>query len=487
MSDKKEKNLLEHLNQHQMKSRRDFLSQGMLAGLSYVFVPSVLSMLHSNLSYALECGSSTQMTSNRIPILIIDLAGGGNIPGSNIMVGKAGGQLDFINSYESLGLPSSMHPRNAAQTNNEMGLVFHADSALLMGMRQTASVNTRAKTDGGIFCAISNDDTGNNPHNPSYWLAKAGATGELATLAGTTNSESGGNSAIPMDSKIATMRPVIINRPQDALSLVNIGRLGTLFGTDKSEKIIKSIEKLSESKIRQLSNKSLPDQIKDLMSCGYIQSKDILTKFSTTNIDASMDAQVRTTFNDLNNGNQRKFATMAKLILDGYIGVGTVEMGGFDYHTNERATGEARDLELGNLIGRVLELASLKRKNIMIYVFTDGGVSASGAVDESVGGRGKIPWAGDSSSRSSSAMFIYRDAGRAQLRRANRRQIGHFNDNGGVVSNANLISNSVTNLSKAVVANYLALSGDEGKLVNVVGDNIFGGSIDDYLFFNKII
>ena len=141
----------------------------------------------------------------------------------------------------------------------------------------------------------------------------------------------------------------------------------------------------------------------------------MVTRFSANNVNAALDPLVTQSFNNLNDGDQRKFATMAKLILDGYIGVGTIEMGGFDYHTSDRSTGENRDTNLGSLIGRVLTLASLKQKDIMIYVFTDGGVSAGTAIDSSAAGRGKFVWTGDSGQRSSSYMLLYRHAGRAEL------------------------------------------------------------------------
>lgn len=486
MSDN-DKKVLNHLKNHSIVTRRDFLSHGLLGGMSYAFVPSVLSSLYSNSVRALECQAASDELASKLPILIIDLAGGGNIPGSNVMVGKAGGQSDYINDYSTLGLPNNMHPKNAGQINSELGLQFHSDSSILRGIQSTTSTTVRSKVDGGVFCAASNDDTSNNPHNPSYWLAKAGAVGSLANIGGTRNNESGGNSIIPQMSFEASLKPVTLNRPEDALALVNIGRLGQVFGQAKTEKIMKSIERLSETQIRSLNSKALPDQIKDLVSCGYIQSQDVLTKFSANAVNPALDTMVTQSFNNLNDGDQRKFATMSKLLLDGYLGVATVELGGFDYHTNERATGELRDLNLGALIGRVLTLASLKRKNIMIYVFTDGGVSAQGMIDNTANGRGKIGWTGDSSQRSSSFMLVYRDLGRATLRTANKRQIGSFLDNGAVNINATILSNSVVNLNKTVVANYLSLIGEESKISDIVGDNIFGNSINQFLFFNKII
>lgn len=489
MTIKKEKDPnapLQHEN-HTLHTRRDFLSQGLLAGMSFTVVPGLLTLLKSNTAEALECGFGNQTAITRTPMIIFDVSGGANLVGSNVMVGKAGGQSDYLADYKSIGLPDSMHPKMSGQTNNELGLVFHSDSAILRGFQSAASVVTKSRVEGGIFCAVTSDDTKNNPHNPMYWLARAGANGKLVSLAGTNTSISGANSMAPQSSIIPSLKPVTINNQFDAMGLVNIGRLGTLYGTDKAQKVLKAIENLSAQKLRQFDSKALPDQIKDLMSCGYIKPQDILSQFTASEVDPSIDPAVIKAFPSFaTNNDHRRAATMAKLILDGYVGVGTVEKGGYDYHDNTRATGETRDFEIGEIIARVMELAALKQKNILIYVITDGGVSATMLTDDSAAGRGKNRWGGDSAQRSSSFMLLYRHAGKASLRVTGKRQVGAFKDNGTVDTEKSLISNSVTNLSKAVVANYLALSGQESKLANVVGDNPFGSNLDSYLFFNKI-
>lgn len=480
MDKKKQK----ELEGHKLVSRRDFLSHGMLAGFGTLMVPTLLSSLKINAAMALDCTPAQAMTGG-IPILIFDLAGGSNIGGSNVIVGKAGGQMDFLPTYNTLGLPPDMHPKNAGQTSNELGLLFHMDSGILRGIKSTTSQPTRDKTDGAVFCASSNDDTQNNPHNPVYWLTKAGATGDLTAMAGTQGSESGGNSVVPQASLIPTMKPVTINTPKDALNLVNIGKLGTLFGPDKSVKVLKAIENMSSNRVAQFSRRSLPDQLKDLVNCGYIQSQDALNRFLPQSIDPTLDTQVTSSFNNLNDADQRKTATIAKLILDGHVGVGTITLGGYDYHTDERGTGEQKDFKVGDLIGRVLELAAKKQKDIFIYVVTDGGISANGKIDDTANGRGKYGWSGDSSQRASTFFLYYNNKGRASLRTAGKRQIGAFKTNENVDLAASLVSNSVTNLAKAVVANYMALSGTEGNLENVVGDNPFGNNLNDYLIFNK--
>jgi hypothetical protein len=487
MKKKLNKKDLAHLEGHRLKTRRDFLAHGFLSMCTSVMAPSFLTMLMSKQALAMDCiAPAAGMSNQKTPIIIFDLAGGANFAGSSIVVGGRGGQNDFLESYGALGLPPDMHPNRTGMTNNELGLLHHADSPYLRGIQSVTSTEVRSKVDGGVFCSVSADDTGNNPHNPMYWLNKAGAQGEIAQLLGTNNSESGGRSLAPIASVNPAIAPVRINTPADVLNLVSVGRLSQLFNDEKAQRVLQSIERLSENRIRQISSQSLPEQIRTLVQCGYIQSRDLMNQFSADVLDPRLDQDVQALFN-LNNADQRRTASIAKLVLDGHAGVGTITKGGYDYHDGTRRTGERRDFEAGALIGQVMQLAARKGKNVMIYVFTDGGCSTRPVIDDTAEGRGKYNWTGDSSVRSSSFMFVYRHQGRATLRQAGHRQIGHFRTNGAIESSATLVSNNVTNLVKAVVANYLALHGEEGRLAQVVGDNPFGNNLDQYLFFNRIV
>jgi hypothetical protein len=472
-----------NLEGHRLKTRRDFLSHGLISASAFTWMPSVLSLIQSN---SIQAACAVPQMNTKTPVIIIDLSGGANIPGSNVMVGGAGGQQDFLTTYQTLGLPQDMHPSMGGMLDTEMGLAFHSDSPFSRGMKSIMNAQERARVDGAIFCSSSSDDTANNTLNPSYWLNKAGAKGGLSQLAGTRNSPSGGKSVAPMTSINPSLQPVQLNRPSDALGLVNIGKLGELFNDAKAQRILKSIERMSEQKIMKFNQQALPDQIKELVRCGYVGSQDLISQYSADAIDASLDPLVAQAFDNLNDGNQRKTATIAKLVLDGHVGVGTVEKGGYDYHNKTRATGEIRDFEAGELIGRIVKLAALKQKNVMIYVYTDGGVTARAELDNSENGRGKYVWSGDSGQRSSAFMMVYRHAGRATLRNGTR-QVGHFKESGGVENTATPASNSSLNLAKLVTANYLALHGEEGMLSQVVGDNPFGQNLGQYLIFQPIV
>ncbi|MFN3238324.1 MAG: hypothetical protein ACE37D_14855, partial [Pseudomonadales bacterium] len=188
-------------------SRRDFIRQGFSFGSAAVMAPTLLGLfanpLQANaaLSSDLEalkqsCGLALQ-GAGKVPFICFDLAGGANIAGSNVLTGGRGGQLDFLSTagYSRLGLPGDQVPSvTNPQTgtndfiNTDMGLAFHSDSAFLLGMLEKAAPGTLAATNGAVIPARSENDTGNNPHNPMYAINRTGADGSLLTLIGSRSS-----------------------------------------------------------------------------------------------------------------------------------------------------------------------------------------------------------------------------------------------------------------------------------------------------------
>ena len=122
-------------------------------------------------------------------------------------------------------------------------MAFHADSAFLAGILDKTTPATRARINGSVICARSENDTGNNPHNPMYGINKAGADGDLVALVGTESSESGGNSIAPMAMIDASIRPVKIDRPEDATGLVDTGKLVELLDQDDAAAVMRAIER----------------------------------------------------------------------------------------------------------------------------------------------------------------------------------------------------------------------------------------------------
>jgi hypothetical protein len=376
-----------------------------------------------------------------------------------------------------------------------MGLKYQTDSGVLDGIQSVTQASTRQKVEGGAFIAFSENDTQNNPHNPMYWIQKAGATGIIAQTAGTSTRRSGGRSKIPSMSYDPTVAPVPIRNPNDAAGLADLGRVSELFNNNQVQSILSTIDSMGQRQLNRFSAKSLPDQIKEVVGCGF-GSEGIASRLKAFNneigeLDPTQNTEVRQVYTNIDNDNeQKRQASIVNLVLDGYVGTGTLEMGGYDYHNRDRSDTNARDRRAGQAIGRIIELAARKGTDVMVYVFSDGGVnSRSGNVDGTAGDY--FRWQSDDSRRAGSYILYYKHAGRADMRHTDggfdnfKRQVGWYKADGSAETSANALSNNVVNLAKGAVLNYLAILGEEGKIEEVVGDNPFGSNLDDYIFFNK--
>ena len=147
-----------------------------------------------------------------------------------------------------------------------------------------------------------------------------------------------------------------------------------------------------------------------------------------------------------------------KLIVNGYAGAGNITMGGFDYHTSDRSTGELRDLRAGRCMGACLEYAAKLGKPLMLYVFSDGSVASNGMVDNSVNGRGKGVWTGDNQSTAAAFYLVYNPGGRPTAR---RNQLGYMRTDASVETSSSPAANNVNLLVQTVLLNYMALHGEE--------------------------
>ncbi len=522
---KRQKNLsadapLRHADHKRPISRRDFLAQGFLTGLGAVTAPSLFGLFanprqaNAALSSDLEllktsCGVTVQ-GAGKIPFICFDLAGGANILGSNALVGRQGGQLDYLTTagYSKMGIPGDMIPSiiNPATdlsdfTNSDLGLSFHSDSAFLRGILERVSVATAANVNGAVIPARSDNDTGNNPHNPLYAINRAGADGELLTLIGSRNTDSGGNSVAPPNMVDAALRPTKVDRPSDVTGLVDTGKLVGLLNQADAVAVMESIQRISSMKLGQVDTKVTTDEIiKDLVNCGYVKSADLIDRYGNpAALDPMLDLDIVGPIFSLDElENDREFsktASVMKLVLNGYAGAGTITMGGYDYHTGNRAVGEIRDLRAGRCMGACLEYAARLNMPLMIYVFSDGSVSSNGTLDNSVEGRGKGVWTSDNSSTAGSFFLVYNPGGRPMLlggtpeAQALHQQIGYFRSDGSVETASSPAANNVNLLVETVALNYMALHGEQGNFASLFPGHGLGNAslMDSLTAFSPIV
>ncbi|WP_049631731.1 hypothetical protein [Cellvibrio sp. pealriver] len=503
------------LNNHSRPvTRRELVSQGFRAGTATVLGGSIFSLFanpreaEAALSADLiamrsSCGIAAQ-GAGKIPFICFDLAGGANIAGSNVLIGQRGGQLDFLSAggYSKQGLPLSMSPAASSAANplinNELGLSFHSTSAMLQGILEKVAVGNRALTNGAVIPARSENDTGNNPHNPMYGINRAGANGSLLALIGSRASDSGGNSMAPAMMINPEVRPTKVDNPSDVTGLVDVGDLVSLLDQQDTVAVMESIYRLSDKKLSAVNTGTSNDAvIKDMVRCGYVKSADLADRFGNPSaIDPVADADLvgaggvfsQAEFDG--DGEFRKTASVAKLVINGYAGAGTITMGGYDYHTGDRSTGETRDLRAGRCIGACLEYAARKGMPLMIYVFSDGSVFSNGMIDDSPMGGGKGVWTGDDQQTGASFFLVYNPARRPVLMGGSssdpatisdvqrvHQQIGHMRASGDVETGSGVgAANNVNSLVETVILNYMALHGQQNQFGNLFPGNSLGNA-----------
>ena len=506
-------------------TRREFLAQGLVTGLGLVTAPTLFGLFANPrqavaaLSPDIEalktsCGIKS-LGAGKIPFICFDLAGGANISGSNVLVGQQGGQQDFLSTagYSKLGLPGDMTPNSVNPVtglndfiNAEFGLAFHTTSAMLQGIQEKAG-NRAAEINGAIIPARSDNDTGNNPHNPVYGIAKAGADGSLLTLIGSRSSDSGGNSMAPAMMIDAGIRPTKVDRPSDVTGMVDTGKLIGVLNQDDAVAVMESIERISRMKLDNINTRVTADAvIKDLVQCGYVKAADIADRFGDPSVlDPALDPDIvgaggifsQAEFD--NDSEFRKAASVMKMVVNGFSGAGTITMGGYDYHTGDRSTGELRDLRAGRCIGACLEYAARANNGsgipLMVYVFSDGSVSSNGMTDDSAIGGGKGVWTGDNSSTAASYYLVYNPGARPVLlgadiiEQALHQQLGWFRADGSVETSATPAANQVNLLVETVVLNYMALHGEQGNFSSLFPSHGLGNAamMDSLTAFNPIV
>ena len=489
------------LNDHRRPvTRREMIAQGFKTGTATLLGTSMLGTF-ANRALAIDPDFQNSAFydaatcrlglsgGRKIPFICFDLAGGANFAGSNVLVGGPGGQRDSLSTagYSKLGLPPDILPDalNPNATTNDfiddsLGLLFHSESAILQGIRQSASTAV-GNTNGAVIPARSENDTGNNPHNPMYGIYKAGLQGSVLNLIGSRNSESGGNSLAPAMMIDPEARPTKIDRPEDTTGLVDVGDLGTVLPDADSSDVVAVMEqmrRITDAKLSAVNtllpgNPADPDpdlRLKKRLYCEYLRSAHTLERFADpSSLDVLADPFIVDDIDGIftraefdGDSEFRKTASVMKLVVDGIAGSGTITMGGYDYHTGDRRTGEARDVRAGRCIGACLEYAARRQTPIMIYVFSDGSVFSNGMIDPmdtAALGIEKSVWTGDNQSTASPFYLVYDPIAQPTVM---NQQIGFMRPSGDVETSATPGGSNVNLLVETVILNYMALHGEEG-------------------------
>jgi hypothetical protein len=505
---------IRHENHPRPVTRREFLGAGFLGAQGMVIGPAWLGSLLKPQSARAGLDNDIQALlaqnqcnvptgSGGLPFICFDLAGGANLVGSEALVGVQGGQANFLSvaGYGKLGVPGNMVPSSTANVSSALGLLWHADGAILRGIQSVASAAALAGVNGAVIPAMSQNDTQSNPTNPIYGIYKAGAAyaggamGTVLPLIGTQSSVSGGNSMALMYTINPAWQPATIQQPSDAVALApppppgggvdplalaeleSQTRIGSgtnaYAGNGSTGSEFAGVLSLPSGStpgvVLYPGNSGTDASVKNQARCASVKAANTANIFAKgpAGLDPRQDPLIVGSsgiFPSLSNGDAAMTASVMKLVIDGYAGAGTIAMGGYDYHDGTRATGEMRNFLAGQMIGAVIEYAHRMGSPVMIQLMSDGSLTSNAMVDTSTAGRNKLAWQGDNSSVAATVFLVFSPKARPVLRNgAAGQQIGYFSSDGSVVSSSSPAANSVNQIPELIILNYMGLLGTDAQ------------------------
>jgi hypothetical protein len=234
--------------------------------------------------------------------------------------------------------------------------------------------------------------------------------------------------------------------------------IATRLSKDAAIKIAETAGKLSESKLAAFNKKDLNQQVQDLIACGYLGSKDLLTEYTEDRLRPSNDQMITGTpyganatpyANIVGDQDNARTVVMTKLLVDNLASGATLELGGYDYHGGNNGQRQIdMDFDAGVKIGLALEIAHRKGVPLMVAVTSDGSVAAND-------GNGMGVFRSDSGQRGSLLMF---GIGAAAAPEMVNTQIGKYSDAGAVDTSYLVTGNSPQLQALALAYNFAAFS-----------------------------
>ena len=463
-------------------SRRDFLRSSITATAC---LPSLGTLLYNGRALASSNCSQAEVDTSMPAFLALDLQGGASIAGNNVMVYDRGGGL--LTDYSGLGLTNALNPSSQSNMlNTDMGLTMHAHSPMLRGIKSIASSTVLANVNGCVICTQSADDTSSNKLATAPSIFLGGAQGLLVPLVGSMPSFPSGSGGNSEAASSAGVTPALITSIDSARRLMLPGTVWKNYPKSHLDRMLSLISKLSRTQMQKFSSLNLPDQVKEVVNCGYLRTQEILTqgeRDASDSVDPRRDSAVSSLYED----DLESVIALTYLVLKRFAGSGTIALAGYDYHDGTALTGEELDIQAGRVIGMVLSMAAALQQKLMLHVYTDGGVDASSGLEE-VNGVEKYVWVGDSETRSAAFVLIYNPDGRLSLQ---KQQLGAYKsaDRGTIdlLSEHDKLSQNPVGQAAAVLANWLAWQGREGELESIMANSpIRPGELDKYLFMSKL-
>lgn len=463
---------------HRLVTRRDFMAAGLIQFSATLLAPSFLAtLIKSSVAHA-ACADPAAAAASTRPIFgQLNLAGGAGLA-ANFVPRDRGGQL--IPSFNLMGLGTAATlSTKLVDEGGAAGGFFNA-SGFLAGMRaiqaQAGSPLFLANTAIiGVVCQ-SRDDSNMNRFDISSLVHAAGLKGtELPIL---SSANFGQQPAL-----IPPPQPLNVSRVADLNSAVGVqGPLGDTNNLSQAQlnATFKLINNLSEGQVQRLlasTTSQITNELQLQENVGCASEKTAVAVARTRpptdpTLQATLDSEFGAQAADINtiwgiNANTNKSsqdAVFGSVVFNSMVrqaGSFRLNMGGYDYHDGSRTSGDTRDTNAGQVVGRILRSAAALGQKLFLYVSTDGSVrSAESNLDTA-------PWVSDRGQAGLTLIIAYDPAGRPALSRNADLPASYVNQIGylttGQAADQRYINNWNDELAAlAVFANYMRFAHGAG-------------------------
>lgn len=449
-------------------SRRELLATGIIPFAASIAAPSFISALAaSSASAANELDCKKVAAVPLCPIINMSLAGGAPLGGEWLPRDKG---LQLLPSYSLMGggkSPSvdSEFKKDATQKQ----ATFYAGSAFLTGVRSVASQESLLKTHFiGVPCRAG-DDTAMNKQGIGGMVTAAGRTGDLMKVLGTNRSATGASNQPAM---ITPPAPLVVTNQNDINGALGFnGTLDSLSDAQQA-KMMRTIASLASHQATNLVNQSGGEVLQKLMGCANIENADLIANQGNLDVTPLNNARMSTLYNINQNTNTGSAAfvkaSVAYNVLNSKASYGSLVEGGCDGHNGTRATMDARLLQIGMEVGRLIESAVALDKKLFLYITTDGGMTGPESNDPG------SAWASDRGLMGCGYIIAYDPK---QESRASTTQLGYFTS-GQAAAEDTVWGSDVERWAAVVFLNYLSFNNQLNLLETVIGRKFEPTQID---------
>ena len=474
-----------HRDHPKPTTRRDFLASGMIGMSGFIVAPSILNVLAAP-GFANAQDDQCVVTGGGMPAFItVNLSGGASLSGNLPPLGE---DRDPLPKYDILGLGADQ----AVFTDDTRGSTMFQGVRVAgtrnagvpaghfwLGLGLRASQATIDKTSLVSICVSSNDDTSSNLADASGMIMQAGLSGSLLPNLGQSNGTGTGVGQTAAITKPAA--PLIVGRYSDIEgALKPAGTLATRLTDSRRKKLLELVNSLSGSQARTVASpgSATGTMLAKVVECATGKNIE-LAATTDPGIDPGLNTGVAGVWGIApgnKNGANYAAASIVYNALNGNASTAGINLGGYDYHGNARNNTNTADQRAGEMVGQILETASILGKTVMIYVVSDGSVSAAS------GSAFGVQYSNDSGSRGMSYMLVYNPTARPQVKNdAYKHQIGFFTNGQGASDQTPVAT--ATKAAAAVVANYLQIAGQSAKLDGIIGSTFQRSELDEVIRF----